>query len=88
MNKDVESFKVTYSTMNADRLKEFHQQFDLALTKVKNETGNDHQNWVNGEKLESESSLEKYCPIDHSLILGKLHANSGKITVPVHPKTM
>ena len=71
MNKDVESFKVTYSTMDADRLKEFHQQFDLALTKVKNETGNDHQNWVNGEKLESESSLEKYCPTDHSLILGK-----------------
>ena len=80
MNKDVESFKVTYSTMDADHLKEFHQQFDLALTKVKNETGNDHQNWVNGEKLESESSLEKYCPTDHSLILGKF--TPGNMMLP------
>jgi len=34
MNKDVESFKVTYSTMDADHLKEFHQQFKAAAAGI------------------------------------------------------
>ena len=35
MGKHAGSFKITYSTMNAELLEEFHQQFDVALAKVK-----------------------------------------------------
>ena len=58
MGKHAGSFKVTYSTMNAELLEEFHQQFDVALAKVKKEIGSEHQNWVNGEKIKTESSKE------------------------------
>ena len=53
MGKHAGSFKVTYSTMNAELLEEFHQQFDVALAKVKKEIGSEHQNWGKGETIKT-----------------------------------
>ena len=80
MGKHAGSFKVTYSTMNAELLEEFHQQFDVALAKVKKEIGSEHQNWVNGEKIKTESSKEKHCPADNTIILGKFAQASREQT--------
>jgi len=68
-NKKTSSFKLTYATM-FDPPIELHEQYEQALTKIKNELGRDHAMLIGGEDVWIQEKMEDRSPINQDWLLG------------------
>jgi 1-pyrroline-5-carboxylate dehydrogenase len=66
--------KITYTSASGD-LDEFHNRFDAALARIRQQAGQLHPFFIDGKAIEtSEDPLVDRSPIDTSVILGRFHA--------------
>jgi 1-pyrroline-5-carboxylate dehydrogenase len=66
--------KITYTSASGD-LDEFHGRFDDALVRIRQQAGQLHPFFIDGQAIEtSEDPLVDRSPIDTSVILGRFHA--------------
>ena len=65
--------RITYATMSADD-PELHRAYDEALETVRQELGNKHPFYVNGEAREGAGEEEERSPIDRDIVIGRFAA--------------
>src|SRR3954447_11816193 len=61
--------KITYATLRADN-EELHEQFERGKERAKQQLGQHHPNFVNGEARHGEGEFEDVSPIDSELAVG------------------
>ncbi len=64
------SFRLTYSTM-FDPPQALHEQFDLALARVRGELGMTHAHYIDGKDTSTAETLEDVSPINTGWMLGR-----------------
>jgi 1-pyrroline-5-carboxylate dehydrogenase len=66
--------KITYTSTSGD-LEDFHHRFDVALDRVRNESGMRHPFYINGAPIETgHEPLTDRSPVDTALVLGRFSA--------------
>jgi 1-pyrroline-5-carboxylate dehydrogenase len=66
--------KITYTSTSGD-LEDFHHRFDVALDRVRNESGMLHPFYINGAPIETDHEpLTDRSPVDIDLVLGRFSA--------------
>ncbi len=71
------AFKLTYGTMS-NPPQEMHDNFDLAIEKLKQQLGQEHPMIINGEKRFAEAKHQAYSPIDTRLHLATFQKGTAK----------
>src|SRR5215207_8204950 len=66
--------KITYTSTTGD-LEDFHHRFDIALDRVRNESGTLHPFYINGAPIQTQHEpLTDRSPVDTALVLGRFSA--------------
>ncbi|MFQ6110316.1 MAG: L-glutamate gamma-semialdehyde dehydrogenase, partial [Candidatus Aminicenantales bacterium] len=64
-------FKVTYTTLDPEGLKAFHQAYDRAVGDVLLYFGNSHPLFIGGREVRTVEEFEDSSPINRDLLIGK-----------------
>ena len=62
--------KITYATMNAED-PELQAAYDAGVIEAREQLGQTHPFWIDGEPRTTSNTFDEYSPIDHDLLIGK-----------------
>ena len=68
--------KITYATMNADRMEDVHRELDGAIERVKRPFGKSYPLMIGGREVRAASEFDDRSPIDTRTLLGKFQNGS------------
>lgn len=68
---DEKGFKVTYTTLDPEGLKTFHQAYDRAVEDVVLQFGSSHPLFIAGREVRTGEEFEDSSPINRDLLIGK-----------------
>jgi 1-pyrroline-5-carboxylate dehydrogenase len=76
METDVKTtqMKITYSTMSAEQMFDLHAALDKAIADVKQQFGQTHPMFINGQPVTAGKTFEDESPIDTRWILGRFQS--------------
>lgn len=70
-------FKVTYSTLDPEGLRAFHQACDKALKEVELQLGKSHPLFISGQEVRISEEFDDSSPINSELLIGKFQKGTA-----------
>lgn len=68
--------KITYATMDADRMEDLHRELDAAIERVKSSFGASYPLVIGGREVRASSEFDDRSPIDTRIVLGRFQSAS------------